>query len=103
MFEDVAQTYDKMNDCMSFGIHRIWKDIFMQRLSPVHGTRLLDVGGGTGMLHEGIDSSHLVKELLEGLITNCFVYQEILLFVTLSILKILHPTVTQTRKEVMSP
>ncbi|KAJ1524340.1 hypothetical protein ONE63_010844 [Megalurothrips usitatus] len=48
VFEDVAQSYDKMNDLMSLGIHRIWKDIFMQRLSPVHGTRLLDVGGGTG-------------------------------------------------------
>lgn len=48
VFEDVAQDYDKMNDCMSFGVHRLWKDIFMQRLSPVHGTRLLDVGGGTG-------------------------------------------------------
>ncbi|XP_034237352.1 2-methoxy-6-polyprenyl-1,4-benzoquinol methylase, mitochondrial [Thrips palmi] len=48
VFEEVAHNYDKMNDCMSFGIHRIWKDIFMQRLSPVYGTRLLDVGGGTG-------------------------------------------------------
>ena len=48
VFEDVAHNNDKMNDCMSFGIHRIWKDIFMQRLSPVDGTRLLDVGGGTG-------------------------------------------------------
>ncbi|KAK3927317.1 2-methoxy-6-polyprenyl-1,4-benzoquinol methylase, mitochondrial [Frankliniella fusca] len=48
VFEDVAQDYDKMNDCMSFGVHRLWKDIFMQHLSPVPGTSLLDVGGGTG-------------------------------------------------------
>jgi len=48
VFEDVATTYDKMNDAMSLGIHRIWKDIFMCRLSPTKGTRLLDVAGGTG-------------------------------------------------------
>lgn len=48
VFETVATSYDKMNDAMSFGIHRIWKDIFIQRLSPTHGTQLLDVAGGTG-------------------------------------------------------
>ncbi|XP_012266938.2 2-methoxy-6-polyprenyl-1,4-benzoquinol methylase, mitochondrial [Athalia rosae] len=48
VFEAVAQSYDVMNDAMSLGIHRVWKDIFMQRLGPTHGTRLLDVAGGTG-------------------------------------------------------
>lgn len=48
VFENVADSYDKMNDAMSFGIHRIWKDIFMQELGPTHGTRLLDCAGGTG-------------------------------------------------------
>ncbi|CAH0391164.1 unnamed protein product [Bemisia tabaci] len=48
VFESVASSYDKMNDAMSFGIHRIWKDIFIDRLGPVPGTRLLDVAGGTG-------------------------------------------------------
>ena len=33
---------------MSMGIHRIWKDIFVQELGPTHGTRLLDSAGGTG-------------------------------------------------------
>lgn len=33
---------------MSLGIHRIWKDIFMERLRPTHGTKLLDMAGGTG-------------------------------------------------------
>lgn len=37
-----------MNDAMSVGIHRIWKDHFIQRLAPTHGTQLLDVAGGTG-------------------------------------------------------
>lgn len=48
VFEDVAASYDLMNDAMSMGIHRIWKDIFMQRLGPTHGTKLLDMAGGTG-------------------------------------------------------
>lgn len=37
-----------MNDAMSMGIHRIWKDIFIDRLSPTSGTKLLDMAGGTG-------------------------------------------------------
>jgi 2-methoxy-6-polyprenyl-1,4-benzoquinol methylase len=44
----VASKYDMMNDAMSFGIHRIWKDIFIQRLGPTADTHLLDVAGGTG-------------------------------------------------------
>lgn len=37
-----------MNDAMSMGIHRVWKDMFIQRLGPQHGMRLLDMAGGTG-------------------------------------------------------
>lgn len=37
-----------MNDAMSIGIHRIWKDIFIERLGPMRGTKLLDMAGGTG-------------------------------------------------------
>ena len=48
VFKSVADKYDLMNDAMSFGIHRIWKDIFVERLSPTGGTKLLDVAGGTG-------------------------------------------------------
>nr|CAI5828075.1 unnamed protein product [Callosobruchus analis] len=48
VFENVAQDYDVMNDAMSLGIHRIWKDYFMCSLSPTHNTKLLDVAGGTG-------------------------------------------------------
>ena len=44
----MADSYDNMNDAMSFGIHRIWKDIFIQELGPTHGSRLLDSAGGTG-------------------------------------------------------
>lgn len=48
VFEDVAASYDLMNDAMSMGVHRIWKDIFIERLGPTHGTKLLDMAGGTG-------------------------------------------------------
>ncbi|KAI4490504.1 hypothetical protein M0804_003448 [Polistes exclamans] len=48
VFESIADNYDKMNDLMSLGIHRIWKDIFIQELAPTHGTRLLDCAAGTG-------------------------------------------------------
>ncbi|KAM7350617.1 ubiquinone biosynthesis protein COQ3, mitochondrial isoform 1-T1 [Cochliomyia hominivorax] len=48
VFEDVAKSYDLMNDAMSMGIHRIWKDMFIERLGPTPGTRLLDMAGGTG-------------------------------------------------------
>ncbi|XP_031550445.1 2-methoxy-6-polyprenyl-1,4-benzoquinol methylase, mitochondrial-like [Actinia tenebrosa] len=48
VFENVATSYDLMNDAMSFGIHRIWKDKFMKVLNPPPGTQLLDVAGGTG-------------------------------------------------------
>lgn len=48
VFENVAPKYDLMNDLMSLGIHRIWKDHFISRLNPLPGTKLLDVAGGTG-------------------------------------------------------
>lgn len=50
VFKNVAVKYDLMNDAMSFGIHRLWKDHFIHRMAPVEGTKLLDVAGGTGML-----------------------------------------------------
>ena len=48
VFTKVASKYDVMNDAMSFGIHRIWKDAMMDWLAPRPGQRLLDVAGGTG-------------------------------------------------------
>ena len=50
MFENVASSYDQMNDAMSFGIHRLWKDRLIKVLNPPSGTKLLDVAGGTGSL-----------------------------------------------------
>ncbi|XP_059171699.1 2-methoxy-6-polyprenyl-1,4-benzoquinol methylase, mitochondrial-like [Physella acuta] len=48
VFENVASKYDLMNDAMSAGIHRVWKDTFIERFAPSPGTKLLDVAGGTG-------------------------------------------------------
>ncbi|XP_008548336.1 2-methoxy-6-polyprenyl-1,4-benzoquinol methylase, mitochondrial [Microplitis demolitor] len=48
VFEKVADSYDLMNDAMSFGVHRLWKDLFIQELAPTHGSKLLDTAGGTG-------------------------------------------------------
>ncbi|NNL73414.1 MAG: bifunctional demethylmenaquinone methyltransferase/2-methoxy-6-polyprenyl-1,4-benzoquinol methylase UbiE [Silicimonas sp.] len=48
VFTNVASKYDVMNDVMSVGIHRLWKDAMMDWLAPRNGQRLLDVAGGTG-------------------------------------------------------
>ncbi|XP_075424524.1 2-methoxy-6-polyprenyl-1,4-benzoquinol methylase, mitochondrial isoform X1 [Ascaphus truei] len=48
VFERVAQNYDVMNDSMSLGVHRLWKDKLLQLMDPTPGTQLLDVAGGTG-------------------------------------------------------
>lgn len=48
VFSSVASKYDIMNDVMSVGIHRLWKDAMMDWLAPRDGQHLLDVAGGTG-------------------------------------------------------
>ncbi|UWQ95663.1 bifunctional demethylmenaquinone methyltransferase/2-methoxy-6-polyprenyl-1,4-benzoquinol methylase UbiE [Rhodobacteraceae bacterium M385] len=48
VFTNVASKYDVMNDVMSVGIHRVWKDAMMDWLAPRDDQKLLDVAGGTG-------------------------------------------------------
>jgi demethylmenaquinone methyltransferase/2-methoxy-6-polyprenyl-1,4-benzoquinol methylase len=48
VFSRVASKYDVMNDLMSAGVHRLWKDAMMDWLAPRPGQRLIDVAGGTG-------------------------------------------------------
>ena len=48
VFTSVASKYDIMNDVMSAGIHRVWKEAMMDWLAPRPGQELLDVAGGTG-------------------------------------------------------
>lgn len=48
VFKSVAGNYDLMNDLMSGGLHRVWKDILVRRMNPKPGMVHLDVAGGTG-------------------------------------------------------
>ncbi len=48
VFSSVARRYDLMNDAMSGGMHRLWKDRFVRRVKPREGERILDMAGGTG-------------------------------------------------------
>jgi demethylmenaquinone methyltransferase/2-methoxy-6-polyprenyl-1,4-benzoquinol methylase len=48
VFSNVAAKYDVMNDAMSAGMHRLWKDQFVRRVKPREGEAILDMAGGTG-------------------------------------------------------
>ena len=48
VFDRVASKYDLMNDIMSAGTHRYWKECLLDWLSPKEGMKIIDVAGGTG-------------------------------------------------------
>jgi demethylmenaquinone methyltransferase/2-methoxy-6-polyprenyl-1,4-benzoquinol methylase len=48
VFSSVARRYDLMNDLMSGGLHRLWKDRFVARVKPRAAEEILDMAGGTG-------------------------------------------------------
>ena len=48
VFANVASKYDLMNDAMSVGIHRLWKDYFIKKAKPTSNSKIIDVAGGTG-------------------------------------------------------
>jgi demethylmenaquinone methyltransferase/2-methoxy-6-polyprenyl-1,4-benzoquinol methylase len=63
VFDGVAARYDLMNDLMSFGAHRLWKDVFVTALNPPkqgnRGYRVLDMAGGSGdIARRIIEQSH---------------------------------------------
>lgn len=73
VFTSVASKYDVMNDVMSVGIHRLWKDAMMDWLAPRDGQRLLDVAGGTGdiafrFLRRAPGASAVVLDLTESML-----------------------------------
>jgi demethylmenaquinone methyltransferase / 2-methoxy-6-polyprenyl-1,4-benzoquinol methylase len=73
VFTSVASRYDIMNDVMSGGIHRLWKDAMMDWLAPRGGQRLLDVAGGTGdiafrFLGRAPQASAVVLDLTESML-----------------------------------
>ena len=74
VFTRVASKYDIMNDLMSAGMHRLWKDAMMDWLAPRPGQRLLDVAGGTGdvafrFLKRGGDQA-VVLDMTEGMLLS---------------------------------
>ena len=73
VFTRVASKYDVMNDLMSGGMHRLWKDAMMDWLAPRSGQRLLDVAGGTGdvafrFLKRAPGATAVVLDLTEGML-----------------------------------
>jgi demethylmenaquinone methyltransferase/2-methoxy-6-polyprenyl-1,4-benzoquinol methylase len=77
VFSSVAKRYDLMNDLMSGGIHRIWKDAMVEWLNPQPGWACVDVAGGTG------DIAFRIAEMArlrggEAKITVCDINQDML-------------------------
>jgi len=70
IFSSVAHRYDLMNDLMSAGVHRLWKDAFVDWLNPQSGQAILDVAGGTGDIGFRIAARQKAKGG-EGKITIC--------------------------------
>ena len=75
VFSRVASRYDVMNDLMSAGVHRIWKDAMMDWLAPRPGQQLLDVAGGTGdiafrFLRRAPGATATVLDMTESMLTE---------------------------------
>ncbi len=75
VFTNVASKYDLMNDVMSGGIHRLWKEAMMDWLAPRGGQRLLDVAGGTGdvafrFLERAPSATAVVCDMTEGMLVE---------------------------------
>lgn len=65
VFSSVASSYDIMNDLMSAGIHRLWKDALLDWMAPRPEQSLIDLAGGTGdiahrFLQRGGGSAHII-------------------------------------------
>ena len=74
VFSSVAARYDLMNDLMSGGMHRLWKEHLVDWLAPRPGIELLDVAGGTG----DIASRVLDRVRGQGSATVCDMTEEML-------------------------
>jgi demethylmenaquinone methyltransferase/2-methoxy-6-polyprenyl-1,4-benzoquinol methylase len=73
VFNSVADQYDLMNDVMTAGIHRVWKDSLMESLNPRADMRLLDVAGGTGDI-----AFRFLEASTGGTVTVCDINAEML-------------------------
>ena len=77
VFSSVARRYDLMNDLMSAGVHRLWKDAFVTWLNPQPGMAVLDVAGGTGDIAFRI-AARTAKKGESAKITICDINYEML-------------------------
>jgi demethylmenaquinone methyltransferase/2-methoxy-6-polyprenyl-1,4-benzoquinol methylase len=66
VFDRVASRYDLMNDVMSAGVHRLWKDRVAARLNPQPGERIIDCAGGTGDMARRIAKLARAAQLRRG-------------------------------------
>ena len=78
VFNTVNNRYDIMNDLMSFGLHRVWKDLMVEWLNPKSGKNYIDVAGGTGdVAYRIYQKTKSMKNLMicdpnERMIKECF-------------------------------
>mgnify|MGYP001320515453 CR=1 FL=1 len=72
VFDSVATRYDVMNDLMSAGLHRVWKNEMVNWLAPKAGMQILDVAGGTG------DITFRIKEKADCHVTVCDINYQML-------------------------
>ena len=78
VFDTVNNRYDIMNDLMSFGLHRVWKDLMVEWLNPKSGKNYIDVAGGTGdVAYRIYQKTKSMKNLMicdpnERMIKECF-------------------------------
>ena len=72
VFDSVASRYDIMNDLMSAGLHRLWKNEFVATLAPKNGQKILDVAGGTG------DIAFRIRAKANCEVTICDINQQML-------------------------
>jgi ubiquinone/menaquinone biosynthesis methyltransferase len=86
-------SYDVMNDFMSAGIHRIWKDAFVEDIYPIGPLKVLDVAGGTGDIAFRI-AQHLAKDPETSEITICDINSSMLEIGRERVYK-LHPHLSQ--------
>lgn len=73
VFNSVATRYDIMNDVMSAGVHRVWKNSLINSLNPRPNMKLLDVAGGTGDI-----AFRFLEASAGGTVTVCDINDEML-------------------------
>jgi demethylmenaquinone methyltransferase/2-methoxy-6-polyprenyl-1,4-benzoquinol methylase len=78
VFDSVAEKYDLMNDLMSGGVHRLWKDHLIRMIRPKNDMRFLDVAGGTGDIAFRIQKRLEQQNAVQSDITICDLDTEML-------------------------